>query len=518
MKKIQLYVTVALLIYGSSAFAQKETYNWFYGSGQGITWNRTQTFDGVPIDAPNTTVPLKGIPTRYEPESFRPEMYPISTREGVFSMSDSQGNLLFYSSGSTIYNANHVVMQNATGLEGNYSSAQSGIIIPMPRDKKRYVAVSIGTNLTRGFAYNFLNTEANDGLGMLELPKNHQFTLPAGVQKSSFVESVAATKHANGVDYWIIAISRAGANSKMVAWLLTKDGVSTEPVASPIIGTSLYANRAAYGYLKISPDGKHFALMEHLDDNILWGEFNNRTGEFTNIRNYAALAGRFENYGAEFSPNGKYLYVSSGTRSNQMVSVFDFAELLRGNTTVLKTYGSPNGNYFSGAIQLGPDLRMYMTMSPPSYTVPSYPSILCMFDKPDDPLNTKVYALMNLSPGTGRGDDGFSGTRMGLPTFASSFFVKVEGTATICVGEEAVYTLTSNASRIEIDWDEGDGPTIINNVEEVRHSFKKPGNYLIKLRPLNGQGDPIQEEIKTVYTTVYSCYLPVNHNLRNAEY
>ena len=518
MKKVNLCCSIVLIMLSFNVFAQKETYNWFYGSGQGITWNKTQTFNASPIDAPNTTVALKRIPTRYEPESVRPELYPISTREGVFSLSDPQGNLLFYSSGSTIYNANHVIMENATGLEGNYSSAQSGIIVPFPQNKKKYVAISIGIAGLNYFAYNILDIEANNGLGKLELPKNRQFVMPPGVLKSTFVESLAATKHANGIDYWIIAISRAGVRSKMVAWLLTKDGVSRYPVTSPIPDNTLVAGRPAYGYLKISPNGKYFALMEHLANNIFWGEFNNKTGEFTNIGNYRAITNKtITNYGAEFSPDGNYLYVSSASTTRYVAYVFDFNELLRGNATILKTYDVPTNNYYSGAIQLGPDLRMYMTMSPPDYNI-SYPSILYMFETPNKPLTTKVYALKDLSPGTERGTDGVSGTRLGLPTFASSFFVTIEGTTTICVGEEAVYTLSSNADRIEIDFDEGDGPLVIDNVEELRHSFKKPGNYLIRLRPLNSLGQPIEDEIKSIYTTVYSCYLPVNHNLINADY
>ncbi|MBB1140097.1 hypothetical protein [Myroides sp. WP-1] len=518
MKQMNLCYSMLLIMLSFNVFAQKETYNWFYGSGQGITWNRTQTFNGSPIDAPNTTVALTGIPTRYESQSVRPQLYPMSTREGVFSLSDSQGNLLFYSNGSIIYNANHDIMENATELEGHSSSAQSGIIVPFPGNKNKYVAISIGISGENKLAYNILDIEANNGLGKLELPKNRQFELPQGVAKSSFVESLAATKHANGVDYWIISISRAGIDSKMVAWLLTKDGVLNSPITSPIPDNALVPDRPGYGCFKISPNGKYFALVENLAFNLYWGEFNNKTGKFSNTNNYRAIANKsITSYGGEFSPDGNYLYVSAADAENKIAYVFDFNELLLGNTVILKTYAAPTNNYFSGAIQLGPDLRMYMTMSPPSFTDP-YPSLLYMFENPNKPLTTKVYALKNLSPGTERGADGLPGTRLGLPNFASSFFMAIDGTTTICVGEQAVYTIHSNASKIEIDFDEGDGPKIINNIEEIKHSFKKPGNYLIKFRPLNSQGNPIENEAKSIYTTVYSCYLPVNHNLINADY
>lgn len=519
MKKIQFYCSIVFTILSLSVYAQKEASNWFYGSGQGITWNRTQTMNLTPNDNPNISVSVSGIPTKYD---SRTEIYPMSTREGCFALSDTNGKLMFYSDGVTIYNANHYVLENGEGLEGHRSSAQSGIIIPYPGNRNKYVAVSIGIAGERvpKFAYNILDSQANNGLGRLELPKNRQFTLPQGVRKEYIVESLAATKHANGVDYWIIVISRSGLNPKMISWLLTKDGISQSPVVSPITGLTMKNDERTYGYLKISPDGKHFALAMHEAHNLFWGEFNNRTGQFSNMKDYFSITNRYILcYGAEFSPDGNYFYLSAGRQTGTLVYVFDFKELLRGNTAFLKTYDTPafTRNYTPSALQLGPDFRLYLTMSEPALSGDAT-SVLYMFDKPDEPLSTNVYALYNLSPGIGSGNDGGSGTRMGLPTFASSFFVRVEGTSTICVGEEAVYKITSNAQRLEIDFDEGDGPQIINNTSEVKHVFKKPGNYLIRLRPLNSQGVPIQDEIKTVYTTVYSCFLPVNHNLSNAEY
>ncbi len=518
MKKIYLYCSI-LCILSLSAYAQKETYNWFYGSGQGITWSRTQDFAGAPISNPNTTVTLSGIPTRYDPISVHPQMYHLSTREGCFSLSDEDGNLLFYSSGTQIYNANHEIMENATRLSGNSSSAQSGIILPMPRNKKKFVAVTIGIMQGAGaLRYQVLDLEPNNGLGRLELPKNRSFVLPQGALEKHFVESLAAIKHANGVDYWILAVQRNGTNSKMVAWLLTEHGVSNTPVTSVIPNLEISYNSSAYGYLKFSPNGKYFALMMFESDNMLWGTFDDRTGICSNMNDFQTLTSRkIGPYGAEFSPNSKYLYVGYGGFYNrQIANVFEFQELLNGNAVSLKTYIDDTNRNEMGALQLGPDLRIYMSTYPP--TASSDTSKLYVFEDPNEPLSTEVYALRNLSPGTGSGTDGKSGTRFGLPTFAASFFVQIEGTASLCVGEEAVYELVSNASRIEIDFDEGDGPTIINNVPELRHTFKKPGNYLIKLRPLNNLGEPIPDQVKTIYTTVYSCYLPVNHNLINADY
>ena len=52
----------------------------------------------------------------------------IYTSEGVASICDQNGNLLFYTEGTQIWNKNHAVMPNGSGLFGNISSSQSAIV------------------------------------------------------------------------------------------------------------------------------------------------------------------------------------------------------------------------------------------------------------------------------------------------------------------------------------------------------------------------------------------------------
>src|SRR5688500_10446541 len=64
--------------------------NWYFGINTGITFN-----SGIPE-------PLTGS-----------MMQPV---EGCASLSNLQGDLLFYSDGVTVWNKNHEVMPNGTGL------------------------------------------------------------------------------------------------------------------------------------------------------------------------------------------------------------------------------------------------------------------------------------------------------------------------------------------------------------------------------------------------------------------
>ncbi|WP_410879425.1 hypothetical protein [Myroides sp. DW712] len=87
----------------------------------------------------------------------------------------------------------------------------------------------------------------------------------------------------------------------------------------------------------------------------------------------------------------------------------------------------------------------------------------------------------------------------------------------LCVGEEATYTISTTESRVLVDFDDGSQPTLINLRDGIKILFKKPGNYYVMMTPMNTSGQLIEYQKKAVYTTVYRCYLPVNHNLKNVE-
>eukprot|EP01035_Chromulina_nebulosa_P055523 gene55523-76076_t len=83
--------------------AQKENNIWYFGNNCGLDFSTT----------PPTAL-TNGK---------------INTNEGCSSVSDAQGNLLFYTDGLTVWNKNHAVMDNGTGLKGNSSSTQSSVVV-----------------------------------------------------------------------------------------------------------------------------------------------------------------------------------------------------------------------------------------------------------------------------------------------------------------------------------------------------------------------------------------------------
>lgn len=99
------YITLILLFVAAlTAHAQKEANVWYFGHNAGIDFS-------------------SGSPKILTDGQ-------IYTDEGVASVCDTSGKLLFYTDGSNIWNAKHQVMPNGSGLLGNFSSSQSAIIIP----------------------------------------------------------------------------------------------------------------------------------------------------------------------------------------------------------------------------------------------------------------------------------------------------------------------------------------------------------------------------------------------------
>lgn len=105
MKRLGLIISILIssIFYSS---AQNEGNIWYFGASAGLDFN-----SGVPIALTDGQ---------------------LNTGEGCSSIADNNGDLLFYTDGMTAYNKNHTIMPNGSGLLGNSSSTQSGIIVKKP--------------------------------------------------------------------------------------------------------------------------------------------------------------------------------------------------------------------------------------------------------------------------------------------------------------------------------------------------------------------------------------------------
>jgi hypothetical protein len=234
------------------------------------------------------------------------------------NISDVNGNFLMSSNGVWIANSLNDTMLNGSGLNPNSftSSYNDGLplsngnlFLPWPDDTTKYVLFHQTGNYdpnydlaSRALYYSVINMNGDNGKGEVIL-KNQiiiQDTLGWGL---------GACKHANGRDWWIIALADSG--NKVYKVLLDPAGVQ-------YVGQQSFQFPKYYGLANqptFSLDGLKFSYVHGGLINGVWHHdirllnFNRCTGIFNNPTHIDITDG-IVGLGVSFSPNSKYLYVS----------------------------------------------------------------------------------------------------------------------------------------------------------------------------------------------------------------
>lgn len=498
--KLKYFIYILLFLSGIEASAQKEenkSNNWLFGDKAGLTWNTTRSYSAIAVagSATGTTI-LSGLPTVIQSS--------IVTDEGCFAMSDDSGRLLFYSDGSTVWNRNNVVMQNGTGLGGNFSASQSGIIMPYPGIATKYVAIAGGT-MGESPRYSIIDMELANGLGGVVIDqKAIKLTGASGMTG----ESITSIKHANRKDYWVVAPG-VGINSTYLnAWLISSTGTNIQ-VSNPVItqSPSQVSSHHSLGYIKFTADGRHFAWADD-DSTVTFGDFDPETGQFSNLKYISYnTAIRDEPYGIEFSPSLKYLFVGGYKK----LFVYDLDVLLNWPTVNATT--APHKVFDVGvevnALQLSSDKRIYFTAFNTNF--------LYIITNPDDYDDLKIYQLNNYFLGSGI-------SKIGLPSFSASWFkFEPEIVASSCAGSPTTVSIKIEdvaGMTATLDWDFGDGNTVLGqpvtiNIKEYSqiHTYAIQGVYTITITPRKSDGTAL--DTITVAANIKNCTIKTNRMITN---
>ena len=289
----------------------------------------------------------------------------IRAWEGAASISDKNGQLLFYTDGISVWDRNHNKMPNGDGLYGGTSSStQSSVIVPKTIDGLQYyIFTTDEEGRERGLCYSIVDMSPNSGKGDV-VSKNIPLLTPVS-------EKVTAVRHCNKKDYWIV--SHQYGSDAYYSYLATSSGVNPVPVVSNAGSFIPVTIATMSGYLKASPDGKRLAAA-HGAIGVDLLDFNTQTGSVSNgveiFKNSNGL-----HYGVEFSSNSSILYVSvthywDASAIKRLSGVFQF-DLT--HSTVSSIINSKNqlsrhneGNEM-GSLQRGPDGKIYSVQFRKSY-------------------------------------------------------------------------------------------------------------------------------------------------------
>jgi len=435
------YLVILSLLFSLNGFSQGENNIWYFGSFAGLDFN-----SGSPVA-------ISGGQT--------------NQREGVASVSDATGNLLFYSDGVTVWDKTHSVMPNGTGLHGDGSTTQSATIVPVPGVPSQYYLFTcpeIHTN--EALYYSIVDMTLNGGNGDITAIKN-VLILSAATEQCTVIPAM------NGC-LWFVARTF---DPFFYAWLIDPSGIQP-PVVSNCGATISQANTQGLGFMKSSSLNNKIGVAYYgassLTSFFELYDFDNATGVVSNAFQFSPGT-TYSVYSCAFSPDGSKFY---GAEWGPNIYQYDMnagsqAAILASQTAI----GSPGSSV--GAIQIAPDQKMYVTCEgTPSISVINNPNALglaCNFQLNVVPL-------------------GGNTTGIGLPEKVLLPLCNVPPNAAfiapnhICPGTCTDFVNNSTNATSFIWSFPGGSPPVSTDMNPVNICYNTPGQYDVSLIASNVNG------------------------------
>jgi len=436
-----------IFFFSVGCYAQGEANNWYFGQWAGIDFNGT-----------NPVALLDG------------QMY---AEAGCATISDANGQLLFYTDGITVWDRHHNKMANGINLWGSSVIGQSTIIIPKPGSINiYYIITSPGLDVLMNSTtrYSEVDLSLNSGLG--DVTSNKNIIIATGTCRN-----IAAIKKPNDLDYWFILHNEI--NDNFYVYSVTSSGINI----SPIISSSKSANDGGLffsGYVKFSPNGSKIALSAYGAGVSLF-DFDIQNGTISNpqvINNHADC------YGVEFSPSGDVLYTTRSDQSHNQLIQYD---LTASNIkTTEKIIGIGHNMWYGsmGALQYAPNGKIYLCFGNSFYlgaiNDPDNLGLSCNYDPVALQLNRETF--------------------LDLPQFVRSsldFSIKTKNN---CLGESTAFSLTGNQPLTSIDWDFGDETN--GTSTNPSHIYSLPGKYIVSVSATSSLGKNIKRTKNIQISTI----------------
>ncbi|MDQ7916857.1 T9SS type B sorting domain-containing protein [Mesonia sp. MT50] len=434
MNKLLCFLFILL---STGIYAQGEANNWYFGNKAGVNFNTS------PPSAVNNGE--------------------LSTNEGCSSISDENGQLIFYTDGRTVWNRNHQIMANAnyfdgTGLLGDPSSTSSGLIVPHPTNTDFYYVFTVDEphhenanaypnqgpadangnpiplytdingsipqdddGYNNGLNYSLVDMTLNGGLGdIVSTEKNMPLVTydPNDSEEIKYKcsEKITAVKGSDCNSIWVITHFI----DSFYAFKIDAAGVNTNPVISevgPTLPISSY-RRSALGYMKASPNGEKILIAHNTrtynqvgnedveDGGVYLTDFNPVTGD---ISNNIPLIEEVNAYGVEFSIQTQKAYAT--TTKQDILTLYQWDLESADIPNSIQPVPGANGAAAT-ALQLAPNGKIYKTNLGSN--------ILAVINDPEADA-----ASVNYSESTANGAINLNGNSatFGLPPFIQSFFL-----------------------------------------------------------------------------------------------
>ena len=455
-----LLIITFLVLLGSTVSAQIETNNWFFGKNAGIDFN-----DNL------VTILSDGA---------------MFTPAGCSSISDKNGNLLFYTNGLQVWNGNHQIMSGSTEQVADIKGNQPALIVPKPNDENVYYIFSTIED------YIMTPHAMAPGVYYAEVVFSDEF--PQGkVSHSMRITSTTSTRitaihHSPTNTIRLITFGREDNLEELNRDTFYIFNVTTEGVQVPGTRITVEEQLTGLGAMKISPNGKLIAITDIVEDGLIYiYDFNNDTLEISlkMSREINVNAIPYVAYSVEFSADSEILYFSTTADTLFQFYLTPVPDIF--NPALTAYYFVPIG-VAKGTLQLASNGKIYIAKYRGADNTPQGGPTLSVINRPDK-LNEKCdfeADAVTLSPG---------GSIKGLPNFVASFLRNRIIIEDQCVTEVFNFDLDAYTEITDVEWDFGDGNS--STSMNPTHQFATPGKYVVKaMITINDYPQPLYKTVE----------------------
>lgn len=274
---MKFYSILFLIILHSSAFSQKEAYNWIWG-----TCFPEFGCDGIDDGLNGTGImkfnddSLQSITTKYFPAPFS---------KGSATISDSLGNFLMAFNGKTLFDSSGSVIAELSDVDyDDLIVGYRGFLFLNSRFNDEYYLIN-------SICGNFVNSPNPHNMGIdtlfsvskikvdqtgYTLEESISYELPI----STVPGAIDACRHANGRDWWILKLGQR--KNHYVRGLLTPYSVELEPYYS-----NEDSSYVSFGWASFSSDGSKYVhwFGGHIRELQVF-DFDRCTGELSNLQTF----------------------------------------------------------------------------------------------------------------------------------------------------------------------------------------------------------------------------------------
>ncbi len=386
----------------------------------------------------------------------------MMSSEGCATVSDVNGELLFYTNGITVWNKEHDVMVNGSDIGGDQTAAQSALILPYGNDNTLFYIFTTEEVYGDGsFAlrYSIVDMKEDQARGKVVVKDQ--------ILMNNSTERVTASGF-NGND---LLLAHEFGNNTFRSYATNMNGLS-QAIYSPTGEIHAFTQELnATGYMKFAPDLNVVAVTLPQTNQVEIFDFSQ--GELSNPRLINTSESNL--YGLEFSASSNRLYLTASSGSSRLIQ-YDLDSLNSMNPVndieATKFDGYPTGmNY--GALQTGPDGVIYMAVDN-SGTLGTITS-----GNANDAGNGFNPTAFNLDGRT---------SRLGLPNFAQNQSTPLQTPGMTvdagCLGQTSTFSAVGRDNSIEnYLWIFGDGQSAV--VQDTTHVYDSPGMYRVELQLSN---------------------------------